>query len=255
MSVQPAGKDIVAVYTSQNLVQRYLPVGGIADAGDTTPGAGKILVSDLTSIIREQSRIFDGEAGAAGFEVPFPNVTATNPRTPEPCTDIVTKMVVAECRSILAFGNRKNAAPTDYRKVARTEMRELLRNPKRMGFGQVSTESGATPELLTKVASTDQYGVTQSSIYRLRNRNLMQSSLRFVRSTGVEVFRSDGFPFSVALGDYAIMSQSESLIILYNEAEILNAVGAGGGVVYRFSWHRMSFGQSHAQNFPGVSTL
>ena len=143
MSLAPAGKDIVAVYTSQSLVQRYLPTGGIAADDDVIAGAGKILVTDLTSIIREQSRIFDGEASSKGFEVPFPTVSATNPRTPEPCTDIVTKMVVAECRSILAFGNRKGAASTDYRRRAREDMRDLLANPKRMGFGQVSTEGSA----------------------------------------------------------------------------------------------------------------
>lgn len=249
MSVAPSGQDTSAVYTSQSLVQRYLPTGAIAGTADVTQAAGKVLVSDLTDLIRKWSRKVEGSLRSKGFEVPFPTITATNPRPPDPVVDIVTYYVVGEVRSILKFGNRSSSSVKYYLEQADTMLDNLLENPRTIGYGRVST-----PELLTKSITTDQYGKMTATYYRLGNRNVIEDTLRFVNSTGREVFRPDGLPFDLRR-DYDFISQSEGVIILFNEPDILTQTGVSGGVVYEFSWRKLDWGQAHPSSLTGVSRL
>jgi hypothetical protein len=249
MSVAPSGQDTAAVYTSQSLVQRYLPTGAIAEPEDTLASSGKVIVSDLTDLIRKWSRKVDGSLRSKGFEVPFPTITATNPRPPDPVVDIVTYYVVGEVRSILKFGNRSASSVKYYLERADEMLDDLLENPRTIGYGRVTTT-----EILTKSITADQYGKMTATYYRLSNRNVIEDTLRFVNSAGKEVFRSDGLPFNLRR-DYDFVSQAEGTIILFNEPEILSQTGSGGGVVYEFSWRKLDWGQAHPPSLTGVSRL
>lgn len=252
MAVAPSGTDSLAVYTSRSIVQRYLPTDALAATGDVTPASGKILATDLTDLIREWSRRFDDETRGVGLEVPFPDVSRTNPRLPDLCRAIVTDFVVGECRTILAFGNRKQNSVTHYTDKARKALDDLLEHPKKIGYGQVTCEGGAAPESLTKIAAADGYGKMFANFYQFANRNLLPDTIRFVTSAGNTVLRPDGLPFSMATADYFVESAAESLVWLNNEAQILASIGTGGGVIYRFSWLKLDWGQSHPTRIPSM---
>lgn len=249
MAVAPSGRDPSAVYTSQSLVERYLPSGAIAGTADTVRANGKVIVSDLTDIIRRCSRKLDGALTPKGFEVPFPDISATNPRPPDLAIEIVTWDVVGEVRTILQHGNRQKQSVRYYLDLAKETLDDLLANPLKIGRGRVST-----PELLTKTASTDQYGKMVSPYYRVANRNIIADSLRFVNAAGAEVCRPDGLPFMYG-SDYSIENQAQGLLWLYNEAQILAQTGTGGGVVYEFSWRKLDWGQTGTETVQGVSRL
>ena len=250
MALPPTAVDVTRVYTKQSLLVRYLPSGAIAASGVTTPSTGIVLVSDVVDLIRRWSRKFDNAAAARGFEVPFPDISATNPTTPEVCVSWVTDSVVSEIRAIGAFGNRKPGPVTQYATKAMNDLKELLAIPSTIGYGRVSCDDGHAPELLNKVPSVDGYGKLYANYYQLANRNIIADSIRFVKADGSMVRRPEGAPFSLAFGDFSVPYASEGIIFIANEAAILSAVGVGGGVVYDFSFHKLDWGQAHETVFP-----
>lgn len=248
----PSAVDVTRVYSSQALLERYLPTGAIAASGVTTRESGIVLVSDATDLIKRWSRRFDNAASAKGFEVPFPDISAVNPTTPEECVSWVTNSVVAQIRSINAFGgNRKQGVVEHYEKIAREELKELVANPSNIGNGRVSCDGGHAPESLTKDPNVDGYGKLYANYYKLANRNIISDSIRFVTATGKMVSRPEGAPFSIAFGDYSVPYPAEGIIFFANDSAILQAVGAGGGIVYDFSFHKLDWGQAHETTFPG----
>lgn len=243
MALSPTAVDVQRVYTSLALVQRYVPAAAIAGSADTTPGPGKVLRTDLTDIIFRYSRLFDDIASAKGFETPFPDISATNPSTPQRCVMEVTQAVVGDVRAICGFGNRKTGAITQYYDEAAKSMAALLENPKSIGYGRVSSDGTHLPEPLDRRLF--------ANLYQFHNRNILADSIRFVDEDGNQVRHPDGRPFSLAYADYDVHNAAEGLVYLWNEAAILSAVGVNGGVVYDFSWHKLDWGQSHPTPMPG----
>lgn len=236
MPVAFNAKDDASVYTDADHFSRYIPSGSIPD----------------DSVIREWSRHVDGRLRAKGFCVPFPAIAANNPKTPPDIVRAVSYFVAAEQRNIIKFGNRKAAGPSTYLKLAEDLLDRIISDPASLGVGRVSEPE----DTLAQIASVDgaQYGKLQSPYFRLKNRNLMADTLRFVDSTGAEVFRPEGYPF-IQGQDWEVHSYAEGVIAVFSESQVRSAIGADGGIVYECSWHDLSWGQSHTTRIPGVSRL
>lgn len=247
MTLAPVAQDVTAVYTSRALVERWLPAGAITTNADSA--SGKVNTTDLTNLILRASRRLDADLMSHGFAAPFPTITASNPATPDKVVEIATYRVVGEVRSILAHGNRKQGGARQYLDMATDALEALIERPASIGYGRVTTAD----DFLTKVFGTSsaQYGRMNGQVYRLRNRNVVPGSLRFVTSAGVEVSRPEGYPFTEGV-DFAIVDAAEGVVALFNESAIIAAVGASGGAVYDVSWRRLDFGRSHGPTVTGV---
>lgn len=250
MAVSPTGTDVAVAYTSQAIVERYLPLNAITDAVSAS-GSGKVTTDDLTTIINEQSRVIDGRLWGIGYQVPFPAIAATNPQTPRPIVLLCSYLVAAEVRTVLKHGNRKTPSASAYGERAEALFEQLESGKGHIGYGRVSSPENFN---VTASSGTNQYGKLTANYYRLKNPGLRPNSLRFVKSTGVEAFRSDGLPFDYGR-DWSIVSHAQSVIALFNEASIIDAIGSGGGAVYEFSWRRLDWGQAHPTPLYGVSWL
>src|ERR1019366_4469807 len=118
MPTNPTGQDVTVVYTSQALIQRYMPKGSGSGWGYLTTQAvndgpsnvpGLISIDDLTDIIDDESRQLEGELSSR-FYTPFPDVAATSPKLPKVVREICTHRVAHRILEVLHFGNRQ--APT-----------------------------------------------------------------------------------------------------------------------------------------------
>lgn len=247
MGVTPSGTDVSVAYTTQALVQRYVPAGSFSDVDP--PRAGTISTIDLAAMMREHSRIVDARLAAVGVEVPFPAAGATNPECPPIVQRIVTFLVAGEVRMIAAAGNRQNVTGSTYSKQAEEQLKAVEAKPSLLGRGRV-----LTPELFDVDARTEQRGNLIGQMVRLRNRNVIPDTIRFADSTGREVLRPEGLPIQEGLS-WATISAPESIIMLLERSMILAQCGTNGGVIYEFSWRKLDWGQTGFPIVTGVSRL
>lgn len=243
----PSGQDVAAAYTSLATILPELPKGW---AAASVPTSGGVTTGQVGSYAIEFSRVLDSVLGPKGWAVPFPDISASDPRCPPMVQRLASCLLLSRVHGIVRGGNREQKGVLSYEKEYAESLKYLLDHPTALGYEQVST-----PELLTKAIATDQYGQTLPNLYRLANRNIDGDSVVFCDSTGKEVFRPEGYPFSSDLGDYEVRDQAEGYLLLLNAPSILAAVGVGGGVKYRWSWRDFNFGKAHGVRFRGVSRL
>ncbi len=252
----PTGNDLSSVsYTSQALVERKLPTGAIITG--STPASSKILQSVLLDIIARWSRRIDAELWDLGFQTPFPDVAASAPAPPHRVVELVTEYVAAECREILAQGNRMAGAAKAWRSDADALLAEIKARPNALGYVRVTTPEDFTVQVGSGTSpSYREAGLMQGVWYRLKNRNVDRHSVRFVRSDGSEAVSGRGTGFLPRI-DWEMISPAEGTFAIYNN-EILSAVaalGATGGVVYEYGWRRLDWGQTGQNPLQGVSRL
>lgn len=236
MSTAPSGQDVSAPYTTEALVKRWLPTDyktSQAEGAGPSNQQGYVSVDDIADIIKERSRQIDGRMWSAGMRTPFPAVTATNPQLPMQIRLAVSYLVAADICAIIKLGSRGAPDAEDLEERAEAILTALEKKPRSIGWVLVTS-----PELFQAQAGvgTRESGLLQSFIYRTANPDIDPASLRFVKSDGTEVFRASGLPYQYGV-DFKVLSAAEGTFAIAN-LEILNQIGANGGITYRWSWVR-----------------
>lgn len=258
MPIAATGDDVAVNYTTQALIQQDLPAAFLTsqavNAGPSnTPGL--LSIDDLTDMIRNYSRQIDGRLWRR-FQVPFPDVTATSPRLPDPIREICTAWCSDRIRVILALGNRRAPDVEWAERRAAYLLAELEANPNHLGKVRVRTPENPFVQVGTGTGSGyNEAGQMASVWYRLKNRNVDFSTLRFVREDGSEAFRPDELPFGPWL-DWARMNAAEGTLAVFNIGQIqtiINLLGPGGGVIYEWSWRKFEYGTTGSRYPTGVT--
>lgn len=249
---QGTGTDVATVYTTRALVAPW--VGGDDYVTDQADGAGpsdeigKLSPDDLADRILHWSREADGKLWSFGFQTPFPAVTATNPRLPFRVRELVTMRVAAQVRAEIKMGSTQTENAVKIREMADAIEAELKAAPHSLGRVEVRTVERVFAYQVGTAGSN--VGLMHSNIYRLANRNVYGDSVRFVDSTGAEVYDPSGMGFRHG-SDFKMLSEAQGTIIIVNSA-ISSRVGSGGGVQYDYSWVRFDRFNTRQASIQGV---
>lgn len=244
------GALITTPYTTAARVARWLPNEYLTDQeeGDgPSDQTGFVSPDDVADLINTRSREIDGLLDDAGLRVPFPSILDAGTLLPAEVTKAVSMMVAIDIRAIIKYGEHGSENSDELDKRVKEFVARIKKNPHTIGRIAVTT----VEDFRRQATPANPAGLLEAGVYRTVNRDVIASSVRFVNASGQEVLRSTGRPFRHGV-DWKMISGAQGTFCFLNSTA-LSELGAGGGIVYEWSFvrlDRMTYGVTRLSGVP-----